>query len=67
MLRWELATATAGAILGLDPFDQPDVDLAKHLAGSAMTDPVLADDPKIVDAGAPSTEMETERSTSPTV
>jgi len=51
MLRWELATATAGAILGLDPFDQPDVDLAKRLAGSAMTDPVSIDDPKIVDAG----------------
>ncbi|MCR4397085.1 MAG: hypothetical protein NUW07_10200 [Candidatus Saccharicenans sp.] len=26
---WELATATAGFILGLNPFDQPDVELTK--------------------------------------
>lgn len=28
-LRWELATAAAGAVLGIDPFDQPDVQVAK--------------------------------------
>jgi hypothetical protein len=27
--RWEFATAVAGAILGIDPFDQPDVQAAK--------------------------------------
>jgi RpiB/LacA/LacB family sugar-phosphate isomerase len=27
--RWELATATAGAILGVNPFDEPDVASAK--------------------------------------
>jgi transaldolase / glucose-6-phosphate isomerase len=27
--RWELATATAGAILGINPFDQPNVQEAK--------------------------------------
>jgi transaldolase/glucose-6-phosphate isomerase len=27
--RWEIATAVAGALLGLDPFDQPDVEAAK--------------------------------------
>ncbi|MDE8652789.1 bifunctional transaldolase/phosoglucose isomerase [Novosphingobium album (ex Liu et al. 2023)] len=27
--RWELATAVAGAIIGIDPFDQPDVEAAK--------------------------------------
>ncbi|HET8607110.1 MAG TPA: hypothetical protein VFL66_08785 [Gaiellaceae bacterium] len=27
--RWELATAVAGAILGIDPFDQPNVQEAK--------------------------------------
>jgi transaldolase/glucose-6-phosphate isomerase len=27
--RWELATAAAGWVLGIDPFDQPDVQLAK--------------------------------------
>lgn len=30
--RWELATAAAGAVLGVNPFDQPDVELAKELA-----------------------------------
>lgn len=29
-LRWEVATAAAGAALGLNPFDQPDVELAKQ-------------------------------------
>ena len=27
--RWELATAVAGAVIGIDPFDQPDVEDAK--------------------------------------
>jgi transaldolase/glucose-6-phosphate isomerase len=27
--RWELATAVAGAILGINPFDQPDVETSK--------------------------------------
>ena len=26
---WEMATATAGAIIGIDPFDQPDVEASK--------------------------------------
>ena len=29
MARWEIATAVAGAILEIDPFDQPDVESAK--------------------------------------
>jgi transaldolase/glucose-6-phosphate isomerase len=36
MFRWEFATAAAGAVLGLNPFDQPDVQLAKELAGKMM-------------------------------
>jgi len=35
--RWELATAVAGAWLGLNPFDQPDVESAKQAARSLMT------------------------------
>jgi len=31
MLRWEVATAFAGAVLGIDPFDQPNVEEAKEL------------------------------------
>ena len=27
--RWEVATAVAGAVLGIDPFDQPDVEASK--------------------------------------
>jgi glucose-6-phosphate isomerase len=29
--RWEVATAIAGAVLGIDPFDQPNVEEAKEL------------------------------------
>ena len=28
-VRWEVATAVAGAVIGIDPFDQPDVEDAK--------------------------------------
>ncbi|MFA6111113.1 MAG: hypothetical protein WDA75_20340, partial [Candidatus Latescibacterota bacterium] len=31
-MRWELATAVAGWVLGINPFDQPDVEAAKVLA-----------------------------------
>ncbi|GMQ98908.1 MAG: hypothetical protein BMS9Abin17_1441 [Acidimicrobiia bacterium] len=37
MFVLELATAAAGEILGIQPFDQPDVQLAKLLAASAMS------------------------------
>jgi glucose-6-phosphate isomerase len=30
--RWEVATAVAGAVLGVDPFDQPDVEASKVAA-----------------------------------
>lgn len=36
-LLWEIATAAAGAILAIDPFDQPNVQLAK-----SMTKDILA-------------------------
>jgi transaldolase/glucose-6-phosphate isomerase len=32
LFRWEFATAVAGAVIGIDPFDQPDVEEAKVLA-----------------------------------
>jgi transaldolase / glucose-6-phosphate isomerase len=34
--RWEVAVAAAGAVLGIHPFNQPDVQLAKDLAKKAM-------------------------------
>jgi len=36
--RWELATATAGAVLGVNPFDEPDVVRAKESAATLLTD-----------------------------
>ena len=35
--RWEIATAVAGACIGINPFDQPDVEASK-LATRALTD-----------------------------
>jgi transaldolase/glucose-6-phosphate isomerase len=35
--RWETATAIAGAVIGLDPFDQPDVEASK-VKTRALTD-----------------------------
>jgi glucose-6-phosphate isomerase len=54
VVRWEFATAVAGALLGINPFDQPDVQAAK-----SATERVLAegedlpptDDPTDVLAG----------------
>ena len=35
--RWEIATAVAGSILGINPFDQPDVEASK-IATRELTD-----------------------------
>ncbi|WP_245857961.1 glucose-6-phosphate isomerase [Mumia flava] len=49
-LLWEVATAVAGRMIGINPFDQPDVESAKQAArdmlsgGSAEPDPVFTDD-----------------------
>ncbi|HEU4514575.1 MAG TPA: glucose-6-phosphate isomerase [Nocardioidaceae bacterium] len=51
LLLWEVATAVAGRILGIDPFDQPDVESAKKAARSLLegtpeqSSPVLTDGP----------------------
>ncbi len=34
--RWEIATAVAGSVLGINPFDQPDVEASK-VAARALT------------------------------
>ena len=36
-VRWEVATAFAGAVLGIDPFDQPNVEEAKQLTRDLLT------------------------------
>lgn len=35
--RWEIATAIAGAVIGIHPFDQPDVEAAKVQARALIT------------------------------
>ena len=44
MMLWEFATAVAGRLLGINPFDQPDVEAAKKAARGlldAQPEPVL--------------------------
>ena len=55
MFRWEFATAVAGALLGINPFDQPNVQEAKD-----RTNEILSGR----EAGAPASAGETE-ATSP--
>jgi glucose-6-phosphate isomerase len=51
MLLWEAATAVAGRLLGINPFDQPDVESAKKAARSMLegapdhAPPLLVDGP----------------------
>ena len=35
-VRWEVATAFAGTVLGIDPFDQPNVEEAKELTRKVL-------------------------------
>jgi glucose-6-phosphate isomerase len=35
-VRWEVATAIAGIVLGIDPFDQPNVEEAKQLTRDVL-------------------------------
>jgi glucose-6-phosphate isomerase len=39
MLLWEFAVAFAGRLLGINPFDQPDVEAAKKAARSLLDNP----------------------------
>jgi glucose-6-phosphate isomerase len=36
VVRWEFATAVAGALLGINPFDQPDVESAKKATSQVL-------------------------------
>jgi transaldolase/glucose-6-phosphate isomerase len=36
--RWEIATAVASAIIGVNPFDQPDVEASKQKTNALMRD-----------------------------
>ncbi len=37
LFRWEVATAVAGAVLGINPFDQPDVEASKVVTRELTT------------------------------
>jgi transaldolase/glucose-6-phosphate isomerase len=51
-LRWEIATAVAGHVLGIDPFDEPNVAESKRntveVLDSLPLDPPPAEDPSVV-------------------
>lgn len=50
MLLWEVATAAAGRLLGINPFDQPDVESAKNAARELLDgDAGAQDEPAFVD------------------
>lgn len=49
-LLWETATAVAGRLLGINPFDQPDVESAKQAARDLMSgDGATASEPDLTD------------------
>jgi glucose-6-phosphate isomerase len=56
MLLWEYAIAVAGRLLGINPFDQPDVESAKQAAremlegGGATPEPAFTEGPVAVHA-----------------
>ena len=54
--RWEMATAAAGAVLGINPFDQPNVEAAKIKARDLLkafqeTGRLPAERPTLMEAG----------------
>lgn len=53
-VRWEIATAVAGAVIGINPFDQPDVEASKIktrelTAGYEATGALAAEAPVLTD------------------
>ncbi len=50
-LVWEYAVAVAGRLLGVNPFDQPDVESAKEVARGLLQGRPQPTDPAFVDAG----------------
>jgi glucose-6-phosphate isomerase len=52
LLLWEVATAVAGRILGINPFDQPDVESAKKAARGLLEATDALPDPAAFTDGA---------------
>jgi glucose-6-phosphate isomerase len=61
VVRWEVATAIAGALLGINPFDQPDVQSAKTVTSRILDEadggdielPPTGDPAEVLEAVAP--------------
>jgi glucose-6-phosphate isomerase len=57
VIRWEVGVALAGMLLGIDPFDQPDVTAAKEATARVLADgsdlPPTGDPRAVVSALAP--------------
>ena len=53
MVRWEVATAIAGVILGIDPFDQPNVEDAKERTRRVLAGASAASGRAATPAGPP--------------
>jgi glucose-6-phosphate isomerase len=49
MLLWECATAVAGRVIGINPFDQPDVETAKTAARAMLDGAGTSPDPLFTD------------------
>jgi len=45
--RWEFATAVAGSLLGINPFDQPDVQSAKDRTNALLSRRGMSDNPPV--------------------
>lgn len=50
-LLWEYATAISGYLMGINPFDQPDVESAKIAARSLLDSPQVGKEVDFVDRG----------------
>lgn len=51
MLLWEVAVSVAGAIIGINPFDQPDVESAKVAARALLDEQPVPQQPAFVENG----------------
>jgi glucose-6-phosphate isomerase len=56
-IRWEVATAIAGAVLGIDAFDQPNVEEAKVLTRQLLARHGEAADARLHEAPPPPIEL----------
>jgi glucose-6-phosphate isomerase len=50
-LLWEYATCVAGYLMGINPFDQPNVESAKIASRELLDSPAVSADPDFVDRG----------------